>query len=257
VQPDTTPAVQAFRDLPLEWQEARYVSLQAMRQVPALSERYEDYEQGAGPGLASLGIDFDDISWLAFSAQRATVCGGEFDASAIGETLAGEGYEEDTYLGAIIWQHPEDGNAVAALGTTRVALAQGVDEVKMCVSVMTGWGRSLMDDDDLKDTVSRLPSGALRIDASHRIYSGPLATCTSVLFTESGNLAVQTLVKYLDDAAASKGLTDAEDSFVGWSQSWGMNDAETVQIRHFVRSTGTASIGNVDMPLGHWAPWLQ
>ena len=249
--------VQAFRDLPLEWQEARYVSLQAMRQAPALDGRYADYEQGAGPGLAALGIDFDDIAWLAFSAGRATVCGGEFDASTIGETLAGEGYEEDAYLGATIWQHPEDGNAVAVLGTTRLALAQGLDEAKVCVSVMTGWGRSLMDDEDLKDTVSRLPSGALRIDASHGIYSGPLATCTSVLFTESGNLAVQTLVKYLDDAAASKGLPNVEDSFVGWTQSWSMNDAETVQIRHFVQSTGTASIDNVDMPLGHWSPWLQ
>ncbi len=256
-QPDMALALEALKDLPLEWQETRYVGIETTRQTPDLSSDFAAYETGVRAGLAALGMDIDDVSWLGFSAGRATVYGGEFDVANMGTALADDGYQEDTYLGATIWQHPEDGNVVAILGTTRVVLAHNLDEAKLCVSVMTDWAESLLDDGNIEDAVLKMPSKPLRIDLIQGGYSGLIVSCTGVSYLGGGTLAMQTAAKFLDKAAAAKGLTYIEDSFDGWVRSWSIEDAEVVQIQRFVRLTGTAEISNVDRPLGYWTHWLQ
>ncbi len=256
-QPATQDALDAFRDAPIEWQNARYISLATMRQTAGLIDYYQAYEAGVGPDLQSIGIPMADISWLLFSADRAAIYDGSFDTDAIEEALSEDGYESEAYLGGWLWIDAGDGSTVAMIGNDRVILAEDADEARLCLSVIEGWGRSMMDDGDFEDTVTRVPADPLRIDSTHDVYGAPLATCTSVHHADDGRLAVHKLSRYADDAAAEKDLEDAEGSFVGWVQSWNLEDAETAQIRNFVRSTGTADIGDVDRPLGYWTHWLQ
>jgi hypothetical protein len=252
-------AIEAFQRFPIEWDNGRYIDLAAFRQDTGLASIYEELNSAAGPGLASVGIDLSLVDHVSFVGGQAAVYSGRLDLTGLRPFLSGIGYERNTYLNVEIWISPDQGKSVITLLPPNSVLITGNrQDAETCISVVEGWAASQYDDANIQGLLSRLPDNPLRVDISHSGDSGPLATASSV--TKTG-VALETLSLsvFIDDVSAEKGLTAVTADFKSRAYSWNMVSVETVQIRSFIKSTGSVNIANIGKganPLGYMTYWL-
>jgi len=256
----TDSAIAAFNKIPIEWGRVRYIDLATFRVDPVLRPFYDECYEAVGSDLSGIGIDLNAIDSVSFVVKRAAIYSGRLDFNSIGEILKSTHYAQSIYLDIEIWQSPESGGGfIALLPTDSVLVTLTRQDAEMCISVVKTWGDSIYTDSNVQDVISRLPATLLlRVDIEKPVASALLATGSTVQMIDSSTLEITTMAKFQDDASAQKGFSDMENQFNSWANSWNMMNVENVQIRRFVKSTGTAAIGDVLNPLAPYETyWLH
>jgi len=255
--PTSTPGetidsvIAAFNKIPAEWGRARYIDLATFRADPNLSPFYEDCYEALGHDLSGIGIDLNEIDSVCFVVKQAAIYSGRLDFNDIGEVLRGLHYVQSTYLDTEIWQNPDSGGGfITLLPPDSVLVTLTRQDAELSISVVKKWGDSIYSDSNVQDVMSRLPATQLlRIDIEKSETSALLASGSTVEKTDSSTLEMTTIAKFQDDANAKSGFSDIQEYFNSWANSWNMTNVENIQIRRFVKSTGTADIGDVLNPL--------
>jgi len=254
-------AIEALQRLPIEWKRGRYIDLEAFRSDSSLLSFYESCRNEVGQGLATIGIDLNQVDHVSFVGGRAAVYSGRLDLASIKRGLDSMNYDKTTYLDTEIWQssNPEKG-VVTLLSPNSVLVTKEYEDAEMCITVLKGWGSSFYDNEGFKDVIARLPNNPLRLDFWQNGDSGLLAAASTTEKVGSGAFNMMTLAAFVDDVMAGEGLPEITADFNSWARSWNMVSVESAQIRRFVKSTGIANFEDVkkaDNLLGYQAYWLN
>jgi len=196
---------------------------------------------------------------VCFVVKQAAIYTGRLDFDNIAKVLKSAHYVQSTYLDIEIWQSPEsEGEFITLLPQDSILVTLTRQDAELCISVVKEWGDSIYTDSNVQDVISRLPAALLlRFDIEKYATSALLAIGSTVEKIDSSTLKMTTMAKFQDDASAQKGFPDIEGKFNSWANSWNMTNVENVQIRRFVKSTGTADIGDVLNPLAPYETyWL-
>lgn len=268
--PQTTPtvhetsmeyAIEAFQRFPVEWVMGRYIDLETFRQDQNFASFYEDTRKEVEQGLADIGIDLDKVDHVSFVGGRAAVYTGRLDLASIRQVLNNKNYNKSTYLDIEIWESSDpEASVVTLLPPNSVLVTTGRPDAETCISVTTGWGESLYDNEGVKDLIARLPVSPLRVDISHNGDSGPLAIASTIEKINSGILEMISLAVFIDDVSAETGLSKVAADFNSRANAWSMMSVESVQIRSYIKSSGKANIEDVEAgasPLGYETYWLH
>jgi hypothetical protein len=256
---DIESAIVAFNRMPVEWGRARYINLATFREESNLKPFYEDCYKSVGGDLAGIGVDLNEIDSVSLVVKRAAIYSGQLNFTYIAEVLKSAHYVQSTYLDIQIWESSESGGGfIALLPPDSVLVTSERQDAELGISVVKKWGDPIYIDSNVQDVLSRLPSPLLRVDIEKDGASGLLAIGSAVERIESNILKMTTIAKFQDDANAKRGFSDIENQFHSWANSWNMMNVENVQIRRFVKSTGTADIGDVLNPLAPYKTyWLH
>jgi hypothetical protein len=213
-----------------------------------------------GNHLAGIGVDLNAIDSVSLVVKRAAIYSGQLDFTYIAEVLKSAHYVQSTYLDIQIWESSESGGGfISLLPPDSVLVTSERQDAELGISVVKKWGDPIYIDSNVQGVLSRLPSPLLRVDVDIEKdgTSGLLAIGSAVERIESNILKMTMIAKFQDDANAKRGFSDIENRFNSWANSWNMMNVENVQIRRFVKSTGTADIGDVVNPLAPYETyWL-
>jgi len=179
-----------------------HFNLQTIRDDKDLDDIYEAIESEFDELEDELGVDIDDINYIA-EADGTTIIGGKFDLKDVRDELDDRDFDKDEYKGVEFWTGEYD-EAVAISGDKLII---GSDKrVKSCIKVMKGDRTSMYDDDeDIRDVINKLPGGIMtRVDA-YPSYEGAFAMGFVLMKEDEDTLKMKGVVKFDDE-------DDAEDA---------------------------------------------
>ena len=254
-------AIETFQRFPVEWDRARYINLEMFRKDTTLKTFYDDIHGLVGQDLSAVGIDLNKVDHVSFVIGHAAVYSGNLNLDDIRQELVSLNYSRNVYLDTEIWTSwSSEKGTITLLQPNSVLVTNNREEAELCLSVVKGWGRSLYDNNNIEDVIARLPENLLRMEVSIGTDPGLLAAASTVEKAGSETVKVMNLSKFTDDTSAKNSLEKMSATFNTLAGIWKMVGVENVQIRAFIKSSGTANIEDVRKVhnlLGYNTYWLH
>ena len=182
-----------------------HVNLQIIRDDRDLRDIYKDIKKSEISEADELGIDIDDINYMA-EAGGITIISGRFDLKDVRDELDDRDFDKDDYKGVEFWTG-EYNKAVAISGDK---LIMGNDkQVKSCIKVSKGDRTSMYDDnDDVRDVINKLPGGIITMVGAYAPYEGALAMGFVLMKEDEDTLKMKMVVTFDDEDDAEDARTD-------------------------------------------------
>ncbi len=128
-------AIEALQRLPIEWEKGRYIDLEAFRRDSNLFSFYESCRNEVGQGLATIGIDLNQVDHVSFVVGRAAVYSGRLDLASIKQGLDSMNYDKSTYLGVEIWRSSnQEKGVVTLLSPNSVLVTKEYEDAEMAIT---------------------------------------------------------------------------------------------------------------------------
>jgi hypothetical protein len=194
----------------------------------------------------TLGMPVDDMDAVAMSGEDTLVFEGRFDLDEIRDVLDDGGFDEDEYLDVEVWETGETG---VALVSDDCIIFQTDGDIEDCIDAMEGKRASLYDDEDITDSVGRLPDGLF-------ILYGPEgqepfgdfgfddleATAASIGKRDADTLWMVVVFRFEDEDAADDALEEIEDGLTSNTEGVDPDTIKIKQDRRYVEVTAEAAM---------------
>ena len=196
--------------------------------------------------FGALGMPLDDIDAAGLAGEETMVFDGSFDLDEIRDVLDDGGMDDDEYLDVEIWEAGEIG---VALVSEDCIIFQTDGDIEDCVDAMKGKRASVYDDEDITESVGRLPAGLIVLYGVEGKgffddigFDGLEATAVSMDKRNSDTLTMALVFQFEDEDAADDAIEEIEDNM---KEDPGGIDPDTVEIERdgrFVEVTADAAI---------------
>lgn len=237
-----------------------YTDMKQLGSDSDLRVAYEGYRDVYAALLDDINLNIHDIYWTAVGSAESEVVaiyGGNFDIEGVRSGLQNIGYEKSTYRGIETWISEDEEQSYPPLfAFADKRILEGSEEmVRKCIDVIAGQAESIQENENLKDTIERLPPQGLltvgfdnkAIRASTEDLPGCLAVGISVQKVDSENVRYTVEVKYDDEFDAQDGCADVQNLVESWFE---FEDVQVAQEGLFVHFSGTTLMSNALVLLG-------
>ena len=224
-----------------------YFDVDALRSDNDLAPVAEAVMEGWDEVFETLGIPLDDIDAAGLAGEETLVFDGSFDLDDIRDALEDGGMDDDEYLDMELW---EAGIVGVALVSEDCIIFQTDGDIEDCVDAMQGKRASVYDDEDITETVGRLPAGIMVMYGQEGAelfgefdFDDLEATASSIGKKDSDTLSVVMVYQFEDEDAADDALEEIED---GLKENAEGVDPDTVEIEQDGRHVKVAADVGMD-----------
>lgn len=184
-----------------------FIDIKELRSDDDLKDIFEESEDDFDYWL-EIGIDIDDIDSVAMYGSTILM-DGDFNLDDIREELEDLDYDKDDYKGVEVWESDYGYTWVAMKGNLIIMGSE--ESVKDCIRVIDGGEDSVLDDNDCKDVMDRLPSGIFMMYNKIEEYQDMEAFGISIQTKDKDTLRVTEIFKFEDEDAAEDAIVEIEE----------------------------------------------
>jgi hypothetical protein len=221
--------------------------IKAMRGDGDLAPLYEALTGEWDAVYQTLGMPRDSMDTVGTDGEDTVVIEGRFDLDEVRDVLDGGAFVDHEYLDVQIWETGETG---VALVSDNCIVFQTDGDIEDCVDAMKGERASVYDDEDIAETMGRLPDGLFVVYGagregpfSNEDYDGLEATAVSVAKRDADSLWMVVLFQFEDEDSADDAFDDIKDDMT--SNTEGVDAATIVatQDGRYVEVTADGDMG--------------
>lgn len=223
-----------------------YFDVEALRSDNDLAAISQGLTGEWDSAFQALGIPLDDIHAVGLGSEETLVFDGRFDLDEVRDVLDDGGMDDDEYLDVEIW---EAGPVGVALVSDDCIIFQTDGDIEDCVDAMKGKRASVYDDEDIAESVGRLPSALIVLygpegeDPFGEFGFDDLeATAASIDKSDADTLSLVVVFQFEDEDAADDALDEIEDRLKASAEGVDPDTVEVEQDGRYVKVTAEAGI---------------
>ncbi len=223
-----------------------YFDIRAMHTDNDLAPLYQGLAAEWDEAFRMLGMPLDDMDALAMAGDETMVFEGRFDLDDISDVFDEGAFDEDEYLDVEVWQQGAIG---VALVSEEWVILQTDGDIEDCVDAMKGKRASVYEDEDITETVGRLPGGLIVMYGEEGEepfgdfgLDGLEASAASVSKRDADSLAIAVVFRFEDEDAADDAVDGIEDDLKSNTEGVDPDTIEVQQDGRYVEVTAEAGM---------------
>jgi len=222
-----------------------FMDFQALRGDDDLEDLLAEFED-AGVYWLDM-IDIDDVNTIAICGSYADniILNGKFNLDDIREELDDLDCNDDEYKNVEIWGSYDE-YWFALLGSLIIMGLE--DDVKDCIDVIKDGEDSMLDDNDFKEVMDRLPGGIMVKVGTDGGYPGEEAWGYSFKKKDDDTLKMTAIFKFKNEDASVDAVDEIEEDIE--EEEEGPHNIQVDQDGEFV-------IASAEMDIADWMEMLQ